>query len=369
MQEELKKVEDRLKESEERYRRLFETARDGILLLNSTTGEIEDVNPFLEQLLGYTREEFLGKMVWDVGAFKNIKESKKVFKTIQETGYARYENLPLETKDGRLIDVGFVSNAYMVGDKRVIQCNIRDISERKKADASEKAIFVQKEEKSKTSFIADITHELRTPLAIIKGNVDLALRDKRTVQIETFQAINTEINHLAEMLSNLTILTTDNQELYLKIEKHVVNLQKLILDVVERLQILAATKNISLNIKGMPSVDISGNKTYLEKLFSNVINNGIFYGKENGTVTIEGKQTDTQIIITVTDDGIGISEEDLPNVFDRFYRAVNARDVNHAGTGLGLAISKWIVDSHNGNIIPTSILNKGTTFTITFPLA
>jgi PAS domain S-box-containing protein len=130
----IKKAEEALKASETRYRRLFETAQDGILILNAETGQINDVNPFLKDMLGYTHEEFMGKKLWEIGAFKNTKASKAALKELQHKGYVRYEDLPLITKDGREINVEFVSNVYLVNHHKVIQCNIRDITERKLAE-------------------------------------------------------------------------------------------------------------------------------------------------------------------------------------------------------------------------------------------
>jgi len=122
-----------IKTSEQRYRRLFEAAQDGILLLDAETGMITDVNPFLVKLLGYTREEFVEKRLWEVGAFKDIEASQDAFKALQKNEYIRYEDLPLRAKNGKLIDVEFVSNVYLVGSEKVIQCNIRDITDRKQA--------------------------------------------------------------------------------------------------------------------------------------------------------------------------------------------------------------------------------------------
>ena len=119
-----------LKDSELRYRRLFEAAQDGILILDAETGAITDVNPFLIDMLGYSREEFIEKKIWEVGAFKDINASKDAFKALQKNKYIRYKNLPLRAKDGRLIQVEFVSNVYLAGGQKVIQCNIRDITER-----------------------------------------------------------------------------------------------------------------------------------------------------------------------------------------------------------------------------------------------
>ena len=123
-----------LRVSEARYRRLFETARDGILLLNAETAQIEDVNPYLIEMLGYSHAEFLGKKLWEVGPFADIAQSKEMFAVLQDKGYVRYDDLPLKTKGGLRIDVEFVSNSYDCEGIKVIQCNIRNITARKAAE-------------------------------------------------------------------------------------------------------------------------------------------------------------------------------------------------------------------------------------------
>jgi PAS domain S-box-containing protein len=128
---ERKKMEDALKISETRYRRLFEAAQDGILILDAETGQIVDVNPFLLEMLGYSHEELLGKKLWEIGTFRDIEASKATSSELKSKGYVRYHDLPLETKEGRLIAVEFVSNVYLVNHYKVIQCNIRDTTERK----------------------------------------------------------------------------------------------------------------------------------------------------------------------------------------------------------------------------------------------
>lgn len=125
-----------LQHSETRYRRLFETAQDGILILNARSGQVVDANPYIAELLGYSQAELAGKEVWDLGLFCDVTASKAVFATLQRTGYARHDDLPLLSKDGRRIDVEFVSNRYREGDGTVIQCNIRDISQRKYRQAA-----------------------------------------------------------------------------------------------------------------------------------------------------------------------------------------------------------------------------------------
>lgn len=131
---ERKKAEEAVLASETRYRRLFEAAKDGILIVNAETGLIFDVNPFLINLLGLTKEEFIGKELWEIGIFKDIIANKSNFEELRQKGRIRYEDLPLRTHDGRQVDVEFVSNVYEVDHNKVIQCNIRDITERKQAE-------------------------------------------------------------------------------------------------------------------------------------------------------------------------------------------------------------------------------------------
>jgi PAS domain S-box-containing protein len=128
---ERKKIEEALKTSETNYRRLFEAAQDGILVLDAETGQISDVNPFMIEMLGYSHEELVGKKLWEIGTFRDIEASKATSSELKSKGYVRYNDLPLETKDGRSIAVEFVSNVYIVDHHKVIQCNIRDITERK----------------------------------------------------------------------------------------------------------------------------------------------------------------------------------------------------------------------------------------------
>lgn len=131
--------------SETRYRRLFEAAKDGILILDASTGEIVDVNPYLLGLLGYTRGEVVGSKLWELGPLRDVADSRDTFWELQKTGYIHYEDLPLETKYGRAINVEFVSNSYQVDGVNVIQCNIRDITERKLAEAQAKTLLASVE--------------------------------------------------------------------------------------------------------------------------------------------------------------------------------------------------------------------------------
>jgi PAS domain S-box-containing protein len=164
---ERKRIEDALKVSEVRYRRLFETAKDGILILDADTGRITDANPFLQDLLGYSHAELLGKMLWEIGPFKDIAASRGAFRKLQRKEYIRYENLPLETKGRRHRQVEFVSNVYRVNGTKVIQCNIRDITARHQAEEALANASIELEKR-----VEERTAELLTANRLLKKMLD-----------------------------------------------------------------------------------------------------------------------------------------------------------------------------------------------------
>ena len=175
--------------SESQYRRLFESAQDGILIVDAETGQIDDVNPFLLNLLGFSKEEYLGKKLWEVAAFKDSEASKSAFLELQNKGYIRYDNIPLHAMDGRAVDVEFVSNVYDVGQTKVIQCNIRDISARREvedkirrhyADLEQRVLVrttqVEALNKELEAFNYSVSHDLQAPLRRITGFVTVLER-------------------------------------------------------------------------------------------------------------------------------------------------------------------------------------------------
>ena len=174
---ERKRVENALKASEIRYRRLFETAKDGILILDADTGQITDANPFLQNLLGYSHTELLGKMLWEIGPFRDIAASRGAFRKLQKKRYIRYDNLPLETKERRHRHVEFVSNVYRENGRRVIQCNIRDITARHQAEVA-LANFSKELEKR----VDERTAELLTANKLMKKMLDEGKRAEETIR-------------------------------------------------------------------------------------------------------------------------------------------------------------------------------------------
>jgi PAS domain S-box-containing protein len=176
--------------SELRYRRLFETAQDGILLVDFETGMILDVNQFLIDLLGYSKNDFLGKHLWDVGALKDIAASKDNYYTLQKKRYVRFENLPLKTKTGKEVDVEFVSNAYRAGKEMIIQCNIRDITDRKKVQyLAQEDLRASEETLSSTlfatnigSYRTDFVKGVWTSSEVLDGIFGIKKNYKRSIQ-------------------------------------------------------------------------------------------------------------------------------------------------------------------------------------------
>jgi len=198
--------ESQLVDSEARYRRLFEAAKDGILILDANTGKITDANPFLETLLGYTHDELLGKALWEIGPFKDVIASRDSFRQLQIKEYVRYDNLPLETKDHDRRQVEFVSNVYMVDGVKVIQCNIRDITERRLSEH-----HTQKVNEDLVALVVELRRRDSTMQLLSDMN---ELLQSCTTQHEAFQVIALKIGALFPGRSgSLAILRPRDQSL------------------------------------------------------------------------------------------------------------------------------------------------------------
>ena len=154
---ERKKQEHKLLLSEIRYRRLFETAHDGVLIVDISTGKIVDANPFMTLMLGYAKDELIGKELFEIGLFKDEGESREMVREVKRTKQVRYENLPLETKDGRKQDVEVVANLYDENGRTVVQFNIRDITERKQTETHVKML------------LAEVNHRAKNLLAVVQA--------------------------------------------------------------------------------------------------------------------------------------------------------------------------------------------------------
>jgi heavy metal sensor kinase len=214
----------------------------------------------------------------------------------------------------------------------------------------------------------NISHELRAPLTIIKGNISLALRKRRSIEeyISILQEVEREVDYMACMINELLFLAREdelNQRRYFK----EVLLNALIEEIYLEFLPLAKEKNIALNLDLPPSqIMIKGNSSSLERLFRNLIENAIKYTPDGGIVEIKVRLEENLVRIDIKDTGIGISQEDIPHIFERFYRADKSR--HRGGFGLGLAIAYAIAKSHSGEIKVESSKDKGSVFTVILPI-
>jgi signal transduction histidine kinase len=217
-------------------------------------------------------------------------------------------------------------------------------------------------------FISDASHELRTPLTSLKTSIEVGLRDKkmdmktaRKLMAENLSEIN-RLQSLSEGLLQLTQYKTGNTQL--KFER--VSLKKVSTNAVSKMAVIAREKKMKIN-NTVKEYHVEGNEYSLTDLLVILIDNAIKYSKAGGEVWIDAKKARKTVSLIVTDEGIGIKEEDLPHVFDRFYRAEAARNrQGSGGYGLGLSIAKKIADAHNATITIDSAFNKGTTVTVSF---
>ena len=217
-------------------------------------------------------------------------------------------------------------------------------------------------------FSIDASHELRTPLTIMRGEVELALHSEKTLEeYRRVLASNLEeIIRMSAIVENL--LTLSKADLgRIELQHEVIPLHDVIRDLYEDSEILAEKKNITVSLDRVDEVNVSGDKVRIRQLLLNLIDNAIKYTPENGNVSLELGQLNGMASISVRDTGIGIPSEEIPKIFDRFYRVDKARTRALGGSGLGLSIAKWIADAHGGRIEVQSELHRGSTFTVYLP--
>lgn len=373
-------TQSRLRISELRYRRLFEAARDGILILDAVTLKISDVNPFMTELLGYSHAEFLGKELWEIGLFSDKEASQQAFKELQRTGYLRYEDLPLQDTNGKLRDVEFVSNVYEEDGHQVIQCNIRDITDRKQAEKERTLLLAaaqlaRAEADSangvKDEFLAILSHELRTPLTSILGWSHLLTEGKldnqqTTRAIETIARNGRALGRLIDELLDISRIMTGK----LSLDLRAVKLAPLIQAVVDDVRPAADAR--SINLKAAFNSDIGpflGDADRLQQIVRNLLTNAIKFTPTGGDVQVRLERSNSHVLITVHDSGQGIATELLPHIFERFRQADSSNTRSNGGLGLGLSIVRQLVELHRGTVTAESSgENAGTTFRVVLPL-
>jgi PAS domain S-box-containing protein len=368
---ERKKSESALVASEIRYRRLFESAKDGILILDAETGMIVDVNPFLIELLGYSKEQFIEKEIWEIGFFKDIISNKEKFIELQQKEYIRYEDLPLETEKGRKINVEFVSNVYLVNNQKVIQCNIRDITERKiiEKELIRAKVHAEESDNLKTAFLQNMSHEIRTPLNGIIGFSEL-LNDECISKADTLHfttIIKQSGKRLIEIVNNVLDISKI-QTGQVEIHKKTILIHLVLEDLFIFFSPIAKVKKIKLisNFENDKTTIIFSDEAKLYQILTNLINNALKFTK-SGSIDFGFINKNNTVEFYVKDTGIGISKELHEKIFLRFIQAEMSQTRNFEGAGLGLAICKGLVELLGGKIWVESEIGKGTSFYFTLP--
>lgn len=368
----IKLIELALMDSEIRYRRLFETAKDGILILDTESGRITDANPFMSELLGYSHEHFLDKELWEIGLFSDKSANEAAVRTLQDKGYIRYEHLPLETSSGLLVEVEVVANAYSEDHHKVIQCNIRDITERSRLEKEmqEQTTALADLHRRKDEFLAMLSHELRNPLAPISNAVHILRlgKNEEPLQQKARAVIERQLVQLTRLVDDLmevSRITTGRVQLRLD--------RILVSGIVERAvesarpSIDQRRHELTVSLPPQP-IWLNADASRLEQVIVNLLTNAAKYTDEGGHIWLTAQEDGSDCVLTVRDTGVGIAPELLPRVFDLFTQAERSLDRSQGGLGIGLALVQRLVELHGGKVAVASVLGQGSEFVVRLPV-
>jgi PAS domain S-box-containing protein len=378
-----KRGEEHLRLSETRYRRLFETARDGILILDSNTRKITDANPFMSELLGYPDDELLGKELWEIGLLKDGKASRAAFLELQEKHFIRYENLPLQNKAGPRHDVEFVSNLYDEDGRKVIQCNIRDITARRRAEEQMRDVQTKLEQTNRDLlrrteeiqyFYHTLAHELKTPLTSAREFVSIVIDglagELNLTQLNYLRIAKQSCTELAVYINDLLDATRlDTGKLH--VELKAVSLAAIIHRAIAVMEPVAAGKKIRLSEELDTHLkDVMADESRIMQILTNLLNNALKFTPEGGAIIVKlgaHPKNSECVRISVADTGCGIPKDKIDNLFHRFYQIKKGDTTPEKGVGLGLYLCRELVLLHGGSIWVESVLGRGSTFSFTIP--
>jgi two-component system, cell cycle sensor histidine kinase and response regulator CckA len=368
--------EELLRLSEIRYRRLFESAKDGILILDADTGRILDSNPFMTELLGYSRDEYLGKHLWQIGAFADLIASLDAFKKLRQNRYIRYDNLPLRAKDGRMVDVEFVSNVYPEGGRDTIQCNIRNITERV---ANEKKLVQAQKMAAVGILTGGIAHNINNLLSVVIANIDL-LRERMAQDSEAAEYAREAIAAAlrgAELIRHMLAFARQQP-----LRPQRIDINDLVANVARTLRgLLGEAVEVSLHLADDEMLwPVLSDAAQLEATIMNLAVNAREAMPHGGRLSIStanrrlGADVDLvdhlaapgdYVEIAVGDTGVGMSAEVMQHIFEPFFSTKGRADT--PGTGLGLSSAFGFIKQSGGHIGVDSQEAVGTTFRLFLP--
>ena len=327
---------------------------DGIIAVN-TEGEIIHVNPTFLKMMNIEDKNIQGKNYDDIITRYNDKLTLKYLK--DKKTFMGSETVKIE--NGNTFRANYVYLKNEDEEVRGLLLVLQDITEHEKLDNMRK------------EFVANVSHELKTPITTVKSYtetlIDGAIDDKETA-IEFLNVINQESDRMARLVRDLLQLShLEYKKLDFKFVKFDINI--LIRDILKKLDISFKEKNHIIDISISDKVVmINGDRDKIEQVLQNILSNAIKYTPEGGKIVVDAEYKKDKVIINISDNGLGIPEEDLPRIFERFYRVDKARSRDMGGTGLGLSIAKHIVEEHGGAISVQSTVGGGSTFTISLPV-
>ncbi|MFN0196858.1 MAG: PAS domain S-box protein [Planctomycetaceae bacterium] len=359
--------------SEIRYRRLFEAAKDGILILDAADGKVSDANPFMSDLLGHTHDHFLGKELWEIGMFSDKSANEAAVRELQQNGYIRYEHFPLESKTGTRVEVEIVANVYQEDHAPVIQCNIRDITERSRLEQElrEQAEALADLHRRKDEFLAMLSHELRNPLAPILNAVQLLglQKDEGRLQRQARTIIERQVGQLSRLVDDLlevSRITTGRIHLH----QERVAFNGIVEHAVETVRPLIEQRRHALEVTLPPQpIWLHADASRLEQVVVNLLTNAAKYTNDAGQIALSVQQEGAEAVLRVRDSGVGIAPELLPRVFDLFTQAERSLDRAQGGLGIGLCLVQRLVELHQGRVEAHSSLGRGSEFVVRLPVA
>src|SRR5215203_2399665 len=355
---ERERAREALQESERRLRALFDSTLDAILIANDDS-EYTEANPAACRMLGVDRNELLGSRLDDFVPEAEGEMARSAWREFLERGSMEGE-FRLRRADGTIRIAEFSAKAGFLPGRHL--SILRDVTERKRAEKTLAEVL-----RTRTEFMANVSHELRTPLTVIRGNAEVGLELGRDcVHEEILEDILRESNSMSRMVEDLLFLARSDSD-SIPLEKQMVQVEWLLEELARRAEALARERDTSLQTALSGEGRLQCDAQSIEQAVLVLVDNAAKYGKPGEPITLTSSRRQRELLIEVSDRGPGIPPEELPQIFERFYRSEGSS--RERGSGLGLAIAKTIAEAHEGSVEAQSRPGEGTRMSLRLPLA